>query len=133
MEPEPRVGRRKAVALAGGMSAVVAVVLLVDPNRGLFPACPLKAATGFDCPLCGGTRATHALLTGDITGAIDFNALAALVVIPLLVFLTMRLIVALWRGTPVKIPVPTWPMLVVLFAFGIVRNLPFSWAEPLRA
>ncbi|HVL65207.1 MAG TPA: DUF2752 domain-containing protein, partial [Actinomycetota bacterium] len=28
--------------------------------------CPLKATTGIDCPLCGATRATFALLRGDV-------------------------------------------------------------------
>jgi len=130
---KPRVGRWKAVAVAGGALAVVTGTLLVDPNRGLLPGCPLKELAGLDCPLCGGTRAAHALLTGDVGAAIDFNVFATLVVIPLLAFLVLRATVALWRGRPVSVPSPTWLAVGALFVFGVVRNLPFSWAAPLRA
>ncbi len=120
--------------MVGGTAiATLAAFFLTDPNRGLLPGCPLKELTGLDCPLCGGTRAAHALLTGDVGAAIDFNVFATLVVIPLLAFLTVRVTVALWRGRPVSIPSPTWLAVAALFAFGVVRNLPFSWAAPLRA
>jgi hypothetical protein len=130
---EPRSGRWKAVALAGGASASIAAVLLVNPNRGLVPTCPLKFVTGLDCPLCGGTRAAHALFTGDVSAAIDFNVLATFVILPLMAVLLVRAVVRLWCGKPVTVPVPNWAAVTALVLFGVIRNLPFGWAEPLRA
>lgn len=39
----------------------------------LAPKCPLKWLTGLSCPACGIQRALHALLHGDIVGAMRFN------------------------------------------------------------
>ena len=38
--------------------------------------CPFRALTGWDCPLCGGTRMGDALLHGDVPAAFGFNPLA---------------------------------------------------------
>lgn len=133
MVDKSRSSRLKAVAVTGGVSVLLAGVLLVDPNRGLLPPCPLKMVTGLDCPLCGGTRSVHALLTGDVGAAIGFNALAAIIILPVLAFLVVRAVVLLWQGKTVSVPVPGWAIIATMFVFGVVRNLPFSWAEPLRA
>lgn len=53
---------------------MIALYALVDPGAALFPRCPLKALTGFDCPGCGSQRAFHAILRGDIAGAWRYNA-----------------------------------------------------------
>lgn len=54
--------------------AVIALYAFVDPAATLFPRCPLKALTGYDCPGCGSQRAFHAILRGDIAGAWRYNA-----------------------------------------------------------
>jgi hypothetical protein len=46
--------------------------------------CPLKSATGIPCPGCGLTRATAALLRGDIPASLRAHAFAPLVVLALL-------------------------------------------------
>ena len=38
--------------------------------------CPFRIVTGWDCPLCGGTRMGSALLHGDVATAFAFNPLA---------------------------------------------------------
>ena len=89
-----------------------------------FP-CPLKTLTGLDCPLCGATRATFALLRGDVAAAFDFNALYV-IVLPVVVAA-----LALWfvrRRPPTLL---TWARLpAVALAVGLVymavRNLPFA-------
>ena len=94
----------------------------------MFPAglpCPLKTFTGLDCPLCGATRATFALLRGDLGTALDFNALYVLLV-PLAVALA-----ALWiarRRTPAVLRWQRFPAaaLAVAVAYMVVRNLPFA-------
>ena len=53
---------------------------------GLALPCPFRALTGWDCPLCGGTRMGGALLHGDILAAFGHNplALAGLLILGLL-------------------------------------------------
>ncbi len=137
METATRVGvmRRPYAApvMAGGLMAAGCVALaLVDPAGGP-PICPFKAMTGLDCPGCGGTRAVHQLLNGQLMAALDLNVLAVLV-LPLLAWAAF---VSLTRG----FGGPRWPMLrvsrgwlvgalVVVIAFATLRNLsvqPFSW------
>ena len=106
---------------------------MVDPNSSsAYPQCPLKALTNIDCPGCGGLRATHALLHGDIIGAADHNVLA-LILLPIMAFMFAR-----WVLIQFDITVPTfrwprpfvWITPVVLVAFTVGRNLPvagLSW------
>ena len=42
--------------------------------------CPVLALTGVPCPACGGLRATHDLLTGDVPAALSSNAYAVLTI-----------------------------------------------------
>ena len=53
----------------------LAYVGLGDPHRPdfLFPPCPFKALTGWNCPGCGGLRMTHDLLHGDLAAAVVDN------------------------------------------------------------
>lgn len=51
-----------------GLSAIYA-------TTGLGVPCPLRAVTGWECPLCGGTRLGSALLHGDVTSAFRYNPL----------------------------------------------------------
>ncbi len=54
-----------------GLSALYA-------TTGLGLPCPFRLLTGWDCPLCGGTRMGDALLHGDVPAAFGFNPLALL-------------------------------------------------------
>ncbi len=60
-----------------GASALIATSWL----RSDFPTplCPLHALTGIPCPTCGMTRASTALLHGDLAGALKWNPLLSLV------------------------------------------------------
>ena len=46
-----------------------------DPNVGgsVYPVCPFHAMTGLWCPGCGMTRATYALLDGNLAAAFSAN------------------------------------------------------------
>ena len=81
-DPPLRLDQRKFRAIAAAvivaMLAGAAVLPLAPPSRfssGL-PTCVLKSATGLPCPFCGGTRATQALLRGDLGRALYLNAAA---------------------------------------------------------
>lgn len=100
-----------------------------DPmEHSFFPACPVKALTGFDCPGCGSQRAIHALLNGNFKAALYSNPLLMLLMPYLAVnlyfirlpFLTAKQLK--WRnflfGYPAMLILST---LIVLFT--ILRNI----------
>ena len=146
----PRAGRLHVPLIVGGAAlAVTAYVGLVDPNvPGHYPLCPTKALTGLDCPFCGGLRAIHALVHGDIASAVNHNALVALVVVPVLLVLWVRWFVREWRGpstaadeadhgTPSRLSggvspsVLVWSCVSLIVVFTVVRNVgavpAFAW------
>lgn len=116
---------RHLAAAAVGASAI-AVVGLFDPARHAtgWP-CPFRTFTGFDCPLCGATRATHHLLRGDVIAALDHNALY---VAALPVVVTVGLVWLLRGRLPAwtRHAVLPWALLGVAVAFLLVRNLPVA-------
>ena len=127
-EPLAAVARRHAVLLTAA-AAALAWVALVDPSKHtvLWP-CPLHAVTGWSCPFCGATRATHELLHGHLGAAVDHN-LAYVALLPAaataaLYWLRARRLPAL-VARPWSVPA----MLAVAVAWGVVRNLPVA---PLR-
>lgn len=69
------------VFFAGGLA-----LSALYATTGIGLPCPFRALTGWDCPLCGGTRMGGALLHGDVQAAFGFNplALAGLVILGLL-------------------------------------------------
>jgi Protein of unknown function (DUF2752) len=89
----------------------------------VYPLCPFKMLTGWNCPFCGGLRMTHDLLHGDLVASINDNAL--------LVFLlaTSPLLLG-WvvlRRRRDQSPFPALAALtfaVVAVVWTVVRNLP---------
>ena len=110
------------------MLAGAAYVAAVDPSDGgVFLPCPYRSLTGWWCPGCGVTRATHHLLRGDLMQALKFNLFVMLIIAGLaLTWLAWTLQVA---GRPLRwvSRVPTWcyaTSVTVLIVFAVVRNLP---------
>jgi hypothetical protein len=64
---------RRGLAVLGGVAAygVTLSALYATTGRGL--PCPLRMLTGWQCPLCGGTRLGSALLHGDVAAAFADN------------------------------------------------------------
>ena len=58
-----------------GIAAAGITYLLAVPNQYKIP-CLFHYATGLQCPGCGLTRASLALLRGDLQAAYNFNQLA---------------------------------------------------------
>ena len=123
--------RRGWQSWACGMAVLVAVmtvIFLYDPaQHGFYPRCALKASTGFDCPGCGGLRAAHQLLHGQVRAAFVLNPL----LVVSLPFAGWKLLQKILRTTvsrhlpPVVIPpVLIWLGVAALIAFGVLRNLP---------
>jgi hypothetical protein len=82
----PHRHRRYTAAGTGLLLAgALGYVGLVDPHNtnSVYPLCPFKWLTGWNCPFCGGLRMTHDLLHGDLAASINDN-LFLLIGIPLL-------------------------------------------------
>lgn len=118
-----------AAAGFAAVSAGSALVWYFDPTKAnFFPVCPLFSLTGFACPGCGLTRGFHALFHGDLYTAVDFNALTPVFAV-LFLFLVVSLFSIAVRGKGLvrmsASPAFLVGILVVLLAFGVLRNLPF--------
>lgn len=89
----------------------------------ILPVCPLHALTGLHCPGCGATRATRALLHGDIVAALHWNPLFV-IALPLIAGLLLD---ARYSARPLNREAWfTWLMFGVIVLYGITRNLPFA-------
>jgi Protein of unknown function (DUF2752) len=104
------------------LAGALGYIGLVDPHRpdSVYPLCPFKLLTGWNCPLCGGLRMVHDLLHGALAASINDN-IFALVGIPLLagwIMLRRR------QGRSV-LPVPAAVTITILvIAWTVLRNLP---------
>ncbi|MEJ7584090.1 MAG: DUF2752 domain-containing protein [Acidimicrobiales bacterium] len=117
----------RPAAVGGAVLAATAYVTVLDPNTShAFPLCPLRVATGIDCPGCGALRATFSLSRGDVLQAADHNLLfVAAVPLALLAY-------GVWLAGSLGLRVPRWRVprqslaviAVVAVAFMVVRNLP---------
>jgi hypothetical protein len=119
------ISRRKTyAALATG--AVVAGALsyigIADPHNrdSVYPVCPFKLLTGWNCPACGGLRMTHDLLHANVGAAVVDNVF-------LLAGIPALLGWVLWRRHTRR-PLITRAAVVVILtasiAWTVIRNLP---------
>ena len=82
--PRARAGAALALAALAGVSLRLFPPWLYP----IYPACPIRALTGWRCPGCGTTHALAAMLAGRWTDAWHFNAMAV-VVYPVLAALAL--------------------------------------------
>ena len=95
----PRTALRPLVgffATGLGLSALYA-------TTGIGVDCPFRVVTGWECPLCGGTRMGSALLHGDVAAAFAFNPVA-LLGIALLGVIGVLWVVEAASGPAVRLP-----------------------------
>lgn len=120
---QPRITRLYAGLGTGALAiGALAYVGVADPHRPgtVFPPCPFRLLTGWNCPACGGLRMTHDLLHGDLGAAVVDNVFL-LAVLPLL---AIWLIWRIRRGERAFPPSAIVVIAVTAVAWTVVRNLP---------
>jgi hypothetical protein len=121
--PAPH-GATRAAALGSAVLVAGALVYigLVDPHRpdSIFPVCPFRVLTGWNCPACGGLRMIHDVLHGDLAAAVGDNVFL-LVGIPMLAgwFLLRRR----WKKSLLPIPAVA-TVVIAMTVWTVLRNLP---------
>jgi hypothetical protein len=95
---------------------------IADPHNrdALFPPCPFKMLTGWNCPACGGLRMTHDLLHGHLGQAIVDN-------IYLLAGIPAVLAWILYRrqtGRPAATKSVFAVVIISAIAWTVARNMP---------
>ena len=128
--------QRSALHALGALAviAVGAVLFWFDPAQYRFyPFCFFHELTGLNCPGCGGTRALHWLLHGNVMAALHANALLV-ISLPLFGWLALRFAVGKTRRPNAAqrlSPLCFWGFLVLAVCFSVLRNLPaFAWLSP---
>jgi hypothetical protein len=111
-----------------------AVLFFFDPAKhGFYPVCLFHSLTGLNCPGCGATRAAYQLLHGHLLRALHDNALFVLT-LTALTAQSAGFVMQKIRNHPVAFvmsPIMLWALLIVVFVFTVLRNLPsFSWLSP---
>lgn len=123
----PSPARRRTLAHALLVAALLLCALLAILPTSYFPACPIYQFLGIDCPGCGATRALAALLHAHLHAALQLNALFVLLLPFALAFAFESYRRALRPG-PFRWPQPPAPALYATLAataiFTVARNLP---------
>lgn len=81
-----------ALGSAAALTAAVGYVGLVDPHNpgSLYPQCPFRLLTGWNCPACGGLRMLHDVLHGDLAAAVVDNVFLIVGVPMLALWIVLR-------------------------------------------
>lgn len=93
-----------------------------------FPDCALNTFTGLNCVSCGCTRATYAIMRGDILTAIYYNPLY-IIFLCWVIYVYVRLFVSLFKR-PYKVYIidpKLWQGILIgvgIIGFFIIRNTP---------
>lgn len=118
--------RRHRLYVAAGtgtlLGGALGYVALVDPHSttSVYPLCPFRWLTGWNCPFCGGLRMTHDLLHGDLMASINDNVFL-LVGIPMLA--GWVLIRRAQGRSPLSVSALV-AVVVVAIAWTVLRNMP---------
>jgi hypothetical protein len=117
------------LAGAGVLAVLLLVLFLFDPaHHAFYPVCMFHRVTGLQCPGCGGLRAAHHLLHGEVLTAFRYNPLVVLAAPVAALLLARR-----WWQRPRTGAPPlraharwAWGLLTLLLVFWVVRNLPLE-------
>jgi Protein of unknown function (DUF2752) len=126
---------RVALVYLSGFGAFGLGVSTLYAVTGVGFVCPFRAITGWQCPLCGGTRLGNALLHGDLPAAFAYNPVVFLGLAALLLLGVAWTVEALhgpalrppraWRARLRRVTPSTWLgiSLVMAVCYTVLRNL----------
>lgn len=130
------------VTIAVGLLGMVLALYLSRTDLGaenhFLPKCSLHSLTGLYCPGCGNTRATQALLSGDLSGAVRQN-ISFVIALPFLLFGAARTWIRWVYPGCLRSLEFRWrysysvSLIALIVAFTVLRNIPsspFSWLAP---
>jgi hypothetical protein len=116
-------------ALAAVLVGAIAVLYVYNPTQhSFYPRCFFHAMTGLDCPGCGGLRATHELLHGNLQAAFQYNPLLVCFAPAAALFFVWQ-----WRAKVRAKPRSRllentkfiWTVASIVVVFTVLRNLPW--------
>lgn len=120
----------RVVWLCIGLVALAALPVLwyADPEQAAWmPKCMIHTLTGWQCPGCGITRATHALLHGEFARAIAYNWFFVISIPYLLAVLAVCNIPALSRRPRLRNAVAgvrtAWVYVALFGLWFVIRNI----------
>lgn len=133
-QEKPAADGRVKVRLAVVIGALVVLVagalwLAKRGPAGMPLTCVFHDVTGLNCPGCGMTRATCAVMDGRFYDAFRFNPLGV-ILLPLAALALVPEVVGWVRGRPPKWRVPigrraSIALAVLVVAYMVLRNLPW--------
>lgn len=111
-----------------GIAGLIAATYFVAPGKSPWIApCPFHWLTGLHCPGCGTLRGLHQLLHGNLAGAWGYNPLMVLY-LPVVGYAVASVGVFAASGRklaePRVSPRAAWAALVIILAYGVLRNVP---------
>jgi hypothetical protein len=112
-------------ALLAALACAVVLFLYSPREHSFYPVCMFNRFTGLLCPGCGGLRAAHELLHGNVVAAFRHNPLFV-ASLPVLAAYLSRLAFRR-RGAASASATSTrvvWCVVAAIVLFGILRNLP---------
>jgi hypothetical protein len=115
---------------AAGVCGSIYVLSVVPPTEDTYyPRCQFHSCTGLHCPGCGTTRALNAALNGCFAQALAYNALA-FIVLPVLGWSLFRSLQTWYFHRPAteissSSGLLTRLLVILVLAFGVIRNLPW--------
>lgn len=111
------------------------ILFFVEPGKLAYDVCFSRRVLHFYCAGCGATRATHALLHGEILTAFRYNPVYT-VLTPLFAYLWLALGLRTFNVKRMNLPIPGFRWFAVLLAllvvYSLLRNLPFELFQVLR-
>lgn len=122
------VSQRRGNVLRGGLILLVAgtAYYLFYRGTGIGIPCVFRSLTGWLCPGCGMTHAVVALIEGDPTRAMAYNALLLTAMPVLAVYGGCRVVLYVRRGETAFRP---WEvaflavLVVICLGYAVVRNM----------
>jgi hypothetical protein len=125
-----RIANTLFAAVPPAIIALATMIMLRFPpaQHSFYPQCPIHELLHLQCPGCGATRAVTALLHGQVTEAMNLNALVTLL-LPFAAAYGILCYGRLLQRKTIRWPQPPpaiiYSALIVSAAFTVIRNLPF--------